>query len=77
VYGDLDQNQPTRLDIPALEDLKAATGADFSWVVFLEANHGLVVTKTGLNSEAAASPSFAHGLFGSLAAWLHAHSLGS
>jgi uncharacterized protein len=77
VYGGLDQNQPTRLDIPALENLKAGTGADFSWVIFPHANHGLVDTKTGLNSEAAASPAFAHGLFASLATWLNAHSLGS
>jgi dienelactone hydrolase len=76
VYGLLDQNQPTRLDIPILEQLKAATGADFTWVVFPFANHGLVDTKTGLNSEAAASPNFAHGLFGALVTWLHVHSLG-
>jgi dienelactone hydrolase len=77
VYGGLDQNQPTRLDIPALERLKAATGADFSWVVFPAANHGLVDTRTGLNSEAASSPNFARGLFASLVTWLRAHSLGS
>jgi dienelactone hydrolase len=76
VYGALDQNQPTRLDIPALERLKAMNGADFSWVVFPHANHGLVDTQTGLNSEAAASSSFAHGLFATLTGWLHAHSIG-
>jgi dienelactone hydrolase len=77
VYGALDQNQPTRLDIPILERLEAATGADFSWVVFPHANHGLVDTKTGLNSEAAASSNFAHGFFADLAAWLRMHGLGN
>jgi dienelactone hydrolase len=76
IYGALDQNQPTRLDIPVLEHLKAETGADFSWIVFPHANHGLVDTKTGLNSEAAASSNFAHGFFADLAAWLSAHGLG-
>jgi dienelactone hydrolase len=77
VYGGLDQNQPTRLDIPVLEELRATRKGDFTWVVFPDANHGLIRTKTGLNREAAASPSFAHGLFASLATWLHVHSLGN
>jgi uncharacterized protein len=76
VYGGLDQHQPTRLDVTALEGLKASTGADFSWVVFPKANHGLVDTKTGLNSEAATAPGFSHGLFASMANWLHDHSIG-
>lgn len=77
VYGALDRNQPTRLDIPVLQDLKATTGADFSWVVFPNANHGLLETRTGLNAEAAASPSFAPGLFAAMVTWLRAHSLGT
>ncbi len=76
VYGGLDQNQPTRLDIPLLEHLKLSTGMDYSWIVFPAANHGLVDTKTGLNRDAAASPNFAHGLFASLVNWLHEHALG-
>lgn len=76
VYGGLDQNQPTRLDVPVLEELKASTHADFSWVVFPDANHGLVITKTGLNVEAAAAPGFAHGLFASIDGWFRAHAIG-
>ncbi|HEX6509796.1 MAG TPA: hypothetical protein VF221_19385, partial [Chloroflexota bacterium] len=64
-------------DLPALQELKAATGGDFSWVVFPTANHGLVETRTGLNSEAAASPNFAPGLFAALTTWLHTHALGN
>ena len=77
IYGGLDQNQPTRLDLPVLARLKAETGADLRWVVFPQANHGLVTTQTGLNSEAAAAPGYARGLFVSLVGWLRAHVPGS
>jgi pimeloyl-ACP methyl ester carboxylesterase len=77
IYGGKDQNQPTRLDIPVLQELKAATGADFSWVVFPDANHGLIPTQNGLNSEADAAPGLAPGFFAALESWLRSHSIGS
>ncbi|HST24519.1 MAG TPA: alpha/beta hydrolase [Gaiellaceae bacterium] len=73
LYGGLDMNQPTDLDVRALEHLSKVPGRDFAWHVYPSGNHGLFQVKTGLNSELAASAGLPRAFFADLASWLHAH----
>ena len=50
-YGGLDRHQPTGLDVPVLQQLRAQTGADYTWRVFPNGDHGLFEVQTGLLSE--------------------------
>jgi dienelactone hydrolase len=76
-YGGLDRHQPTGLDVPVLEGLKQETGADFSWRVFPNGDHGLFEVQTGLLSERRTSRGLSPDVTPSIDAWLAAHGLGS
>lgn len=75
-YGGLDRNQPTGLDVPVLERLRAETGADLTWRVFPNGDHGLFEVQTGLLSERRASRGLSPEFVPSVDAWLQAHGLG-
>jgi pimeloyl-ACP methyl ester carboxylesterase len=75
-YGGLDRNQPTGLDVPVLERLRAETGADYTWRVFPNGDHGLFEVQTGLLSERRASRGLSPEFVPSIDAWLRAHGLG-
>ena len=75
LYGGRDEHIPARLSVRRLEPLTHAAGRDFATVVFPNANHALVETRTGLTSEMLRSDRFAPGLFERVAAWLRAHGL--
>ena len=75
LFGGLDMNQPTDLDVDALQQLRAQTGADYSWQVFPNGNHGIFQVKTGLNSELEHSPGMPSEFFTTLTDWLHNHYL--
>lgn len=77
LYGALDRTVPTALCVPVLARLRAETGGDFSWVVFPEANHGLLDTPTGYPSAEPASRGLARGLQPAMRAWLRARGLAS
>ncbi len=66
LFGRLDYVVPTRLSIRRLQ----AIGGDFTIGEFPKANHALVETQTGLNSEMLASDRFAPGLFPLVRDWL-------
>jgi hypothetical protein len=75
-YGGLDRNQPTGLDVPVLQQLRAQ-GADYTWSVFPNGDHGLFEVQTGLLSERRTSRGLSPGLVPSIDAWLRAHGLGT
>ena len=66
LFGRLDYVVPTRLSVQRLEQL----GGPTTIAVFPRANHALVETQTGLNSEMLASDRFAPGLFPRVREWL-------
>lgn len=66
LFGRIDWVVPTRLSIRRLRDI----GGDFTIAEFPKANHSLVETQTGLNSEMLASDRFAPGLFPTVRDWL-------
>jgi uncharacterized protein len=66
LFGRLDYVVPTRLSIQRLR----AIGGDFTIGEFPRANHSLVETQTGQNSEMLASDRFAPGLFALVRDWL-------
>ena len=76
-YGGLDRHQPTGLDVPVLQQLRAQTGADFTWRVFPNGDHGLFEVQTGLLSERRTSRGLSPELVPSIDSWLLAHGLGS
>ena len=73
LYGGLDMNQPSHLDVNVLEQLKAETGHDYEWHLYPDGNHGLFEMKTGLNSELSSSRGLPRALFADVDAWLKAH----
>jgi dienelactone hydrolase len=75
LYGGKDTFIPPRLSAQRLSPIAAETGRDFTVVDFLNANHALVETTTGLTSEMLRSDSFAPGLFSRVGAWLREHKL--
>jgi dienelactone hydrolase len=75
LYGGLDMNQPTDLDVKALEQLDVTKGHDFTWHVYPNGNHGIFDVKTGLTSELASSPGMPARFFSDLSAWLETHGL--
>jgi hypothetical protein len=66
LFGRLDYVVPTRLSVRRLQEV----GGDFTIGEFPKANHSLVETQTGLNSELLASDRFAPGLFPLVRDWL-------
>ena len=66
LFGRLDYVVPTRLSIRRLREV----GGDLTIGEFAKANHALVETQTGLNSEMLASDRFAPGLFPLVREWL-------
>jgi pimeloyl-ACP methyl ester carboxylesterase len=66
LFGRLDYVVPTRLSIRRLRQI----GGDFTIGEFPKANHALVETQSGLNSEMLASDRFAPGLFPLVRDWL-------
>jgi dienelactone hydrolase len=68
LFGRLDYVVPTRLSVRRLREL----GGDFTIGEYPKANHALVETQTGLNSEMLASDRFAPGLFPLVRDWLRA-----
>jgi pimeloyl-ACP methyl ester carboxylesterase len=66
LYGRLDYVVPSRLSVRRLQ----AIGGDLTIELFPRANHSLVETQTGLNSEMLASDRFAPGLFPAVREWL-------
>jgi dienelactone hydrolase len=76
-FGGLDRHQPTGLDVPVLQQLRAQTGADFTWRVFPNGDHGLFEVQTGLLSERRTSRGLSPELVPSIDSWLLAHGLGS
>lgn len=74
-YGGLDRHQPTGLDLPVLERLRAETGADYTWRVFPNGDHGLFEVQTGLFSERRTSRGLSPDFVPSVDAWLRAHEL--
>ena len=75
LYGGLDLNQPSALDVEVLQQLKTETGADFSWHVFPNGNHGIFEVKTGLNSELDQSRGMPADFFNAVQDWLRGHGL--
>jgi uncharacterized protein len=75
LYGGLDLNQPTALDVDALEKLNPARAHDLSWHVYPDGNHGIFEVKTGLTSDLATSPGMPAQFFHDLTAWLESHVL--
>jgi dienelactone hydrolase len=75
LYGGLDRNQPTALDVKVLEQLDATGHHDFSWHVYPHGNHGIFDVKTGLSSELETSPGMPARFFRDLTAWLESHRL--
>jgi hypothetical protein len=63
-------NQPTDLDVEVLQQIKAETGADYSWRVFPDGNHGIFQVKTGLNSELDQSRGMPPEFFATVHDWL-------
>jgi hypothetical protein len=53
------------------EPVAEAIGGEATIELFPKANHSLVETQTGLNSEMLASDRFAPGLFPAVREWLH------
>jgi uncharacterized protein len=76
-YGGLDRHQPTGLDLPILQQLRAHTGADLTWRVFPNGDHGLFEVQTGLLSERRTSRGLSSEFVPSIDSWLLAHGLGS
>ena len=74
-YGGLDRHQPTGLDVPVLQQLRAETGADYTWRVFPNGDHGLFEVQTGLLSERRTSRGLSPDFVPSIDAWLRAHGL--
>jgi pimeloyl-ACP methyl ester carboxylesterase len=68
LFGRLDYVVPTRLCMQRLQSL----GGNFAVDVFPKANHSLVETSSGLNSEMLASDRFAPGLFPRVRDWVRA-----
>jgi uncharacterized protein len=75
LLGGLDMNQPSALDVEVLQQIKTDTGADYTWRVFPDGNHGIFEVKTGLNSELDQSRGMPAAFFTSVRDWLHAHGL--
>ena len=75
LFGALDMNQPTDLDVESLQQLQKETGADFSWRVFPDGNHGIFEVKTGLNAELEESRGMPPEFFATVHDWIHAHGL--
>jgi len=75
LYGGVDMNQPSHLDVKDLEQLKAATGHDYEWHLYPDGNHGLFELKTGLNSDLASSRGLPAAFFADVASWLREHGL--
>jgi len=75
LFGGLDMNQPTDLDVEALQQLKAETGSDYSWRVFPDGNHGIFEVDTGLNAELEHSRGMPAAFFTTVHDWIHAHGL--
>ena len=74
-YGGLDRHQPTGLDVPVLQQLRSETGADLTWRVFPNGDHGLFEVQTGLLSERRTSRGLSRDFVPSVDAWLRAHGL--
>jgi dienelactone hydrolase len=74
-YGGLDRHQPTGLDVPVLQQLRAQTGADYTWRVFPNGDHGLFEVQTGRLSERRTSRGLSPDFVPSIDAWLRAHGL--
>jgi hypothetical protein len=68
LFGRLDYVVPTRLCVQRLQSI----GGAFAIEVFPNANHALVETSSGLNSEMLASDRFAPGLFARVREWVRA-----
>src|SRR5262245_4333597 len=68
LFGRIDYVVPTRLSVQRLRGI----GGGFAIEVYPNANHSLVETATGLNSEMLASDRFAPGLFPRVREWLRA-----
>jgi dienelactone hydrolase len=66
LFGRLDYVVPSRLSVRRLQTI----GGDLTVELFPNANHSLVQTQTGLNSEMLASDRFAPGLFPAVREWL-------
>ena len=75
LFGGLDMNQPTDLDVESLQQIQKETGADFSWRVFLDGNHGIFEVKTGLNAELEQSRGMPPEFFATVHDWIQAHGL--
>jgi len=68
LFGRLDYVVPSRLSVRRLQSI----GGNFTIELFPKANHPLIETQTGLDSEVAASDRFAPGLFPAVRNWLAA-----
>jgi dienelactone hydrolase len=77
LYGGLDMNQPSHLDVAVLEKLETETGHDFTWKLYPDGNHGIFEIKSGLNSELKKSRGMPPAFFTDVAGWLRSHGLGS
>jgi pimeloyl-ACP methyl ester carboxylesterase len=66
LFGRIDYVVPTRLSVQRLQSI----GGNYAIEVYPKANHSLVETATGLNSEMLASDRFAPGLFPRVREWL-------
>lgn len=75
IFGELDQNIPTRLSAARLDPLTREPGHDFEYVVLPRANHSLLETEHGLNEETGRSHQMARDLFRTMRAWLRTRGL--
>lgn len=75
IFGGNDRHVPTRLSVERLEPVTREAGRDVSYVVFPRANHGLVESEHGLDSEVVQSSRYASGLWRTIASWLRARGL--
>jgi pimeloyl-ACP methyl ester carboxylesterase len=76
LYGGLDMNQPSHLDVRILQQLQSEGGHDFSWRLYPNGNHGIFEVKTGFNGELAASRGMPPAFFADVSDWLRSHALG-
>jgi pimeloyl-ACP methyl ester carboxylesterase len=75
LYGEVDRSQPTALDVPVLERLRDATGADLTWHVFTSADHFLFELPSALNADRPASRGVVREVAPAVDTWLRAHKL--
>jgi dienelactone hydrolase len=77
IFGGKDRHVPTRLCVERLDTITRETGRDLSYAVFPHANHGLIESEHGLNTEIVRSSRYGMGVWTTIASWLRSRGLSS